>query len=76
MDENISTRTVGIGFFDGLLLLLIGFKLAGIISWPWWQVIGLPFAILAGCIFAAVVLALIVALIGKIYMRITRDKDD
>lgn len=76
MDERVSTRTVGITFFDGLLLLLIAFKLAGIIAWPWWAVIGLPFAILAGCILAAVVLALIVALIGKIYLRITRDKDD
>lgn len=74
MNEN--KTTVGIGFFDGLLLLLVAFKLAGIISWPWLWVIGLPFAILAGCILAALVLALIVALIGKIYMRITRDKDD
>ena len=76
MNENNSTRTVGITFFDGLLLLLIAFKLAGLISWPWWAVIGLPFAILAGCVVVVVVLALIVALIGKIYLRITRDKDD
>lgn len=74
MNEN--KTTVGIGFFDGLLLLLIALKFCGVITWPWWQVIGLPFAILAGCILAALVLAGIVALIGKVYERITRDKDD
>lgn len=74
MNEN--KTTVGITFFDGLLLLLIGFKLAGLISWPWWAVIGLPFAILAGCILAALVLAGVVALIGKIYLHMTtREKD-
>lgn len=76
MDENNSTQTVGIGFFDGLLLLLIALKFCGVIAWPWWQVIGLPFAILAGCILASLVLAGIVALIGKIYLHITSGKDD
>lgn len=76
MNEKTNAGTVGITFFDGLLLLLIALKFCGVITWPWWQVIGLPFAILAGCVVAAVVLALIVALIGKIYERITRDKDD
>lgn len=64
MDE---TKTVGFTFFDGLMLLLIGLKLANIISWPWWVVIGLPFAILAGCFVVAVVVAVVVALIGKLY---------
>ena len=70
------TKVTGITFFDGLLLMLIGFKLAGIISWPWLWVIGLPFAILVGCLLAALVLAGIVALIGKVYLYLTRDRDD
>lgn len=73
MNEN--KTTVGITFFDGLLLLLIGLKLAGIISWPWWQVIGLPFAILAGCVIVAIVLACIVYIVGAIYLHFTKDKD-
>ena len=70
------TKVTGITFFDGLLLMLIGFKLACIISWPWLWVIGLPFAILVGCLLAALVLAGIVALIGKVYLYLTRDRDD
>jgi len=73
MDE---TKTVGFTFFDGLMLLLVGLKLANIISWPWWCVIGLPFAILAGCVVVAVVVALVVALIGKVYDRLTSDHND
>ena len=74
MDNN-SPQTAGIGFFDGLLLLLIALKFCGVITWQWWQVIALPFVILAGCILAAVVLALIVALIGKAYEHITSGED-
>ena len=29
----------GFGFFDGLALLFIAFKLAGIINWSWWVVL-------------------------------------
>lgn len=71
----MDSKYVGITFFDGLLLLLIGLKLAGLISWPWWQVIGLPFAIVIGCLLVAVVIALIVGLIGHIYLRVTARDD-
>ncbi len=27
-----------LGFIDGLLLLFIGLKLAGVIAWSWWWV--------------------------------------
>lgn len=54
---NTKNKTVGMTFFDGLLLMLVGFKLAGIIDWPWHQVILLPItaAILAGLVIGLVV---------------------
>lgn len=76
MNENNSAQTTGIGFFDALLLLLIALKFCGVITWPWWQVIALPFAILAGCVLASLVIAGVVALIGQIYLHITSGKDD
>lgn len=73
--ENNSTQTTGIGFFDALLLLLIALKFCGVITWPWWAVIGLPFSILAGCVLASLVIAGIVALIGKVYEHTTSGED-
>lgn len=51
-----NTTSNGLGFYDGLLLLLIGYRLAGIIDWPWWQVIGIPVGVAFG---VAIVLAII-----------------
>lgn len=49
----------GLTFGDGLMLMLIGFKLAGIIDWTWTQVILLPIAVIFGVAF---VVALLTAL--------------
>lgn len=51
-----NTTSKGLGFYDGLLLLLIGYRLAGIIDWPWWQVIGIPVVVAFG---VALVLAIV-----------------
>lgn len=73
MNEN---KTVGMTFFDGLLLLLIALKFCGVITWQWWQVIGLPFALVAAIIAVGALVAGIVALVGNLYLRITtRAKD-
>ena len=44
--DNTTTLSSGFSFFDGLQLLLIGLKLAGIITWSWWLVAS-PFLLTA-----------------------------
>lgn len=46
----------GLSFSDGLMLMLIGFKLAGIIDWTWTQVILLPLAVIFGISFLVALL--------------------
>ena len=62
MNNNYSTAKVGIGFLDLLLLLFIGLKLAGKITWSWawvlcpfWiQFVMLAIVFIVACIIMAV----------------------
>lgn len=62
MNNGYSTAKVGIGFLDLLLLLFIGLKLAGKITWAWvwvlcpfWiQFVILVVIFIAACIIMAV----------------------
>ena len=58
MKKSLSyTPKGGIGFLEGLTLLFIGFKLAGIIAWSWWWVLlplWAPIALVIGVFLIAV----------------------
>lgn len=38
MSESNSNSGVGVGFAELLLLLFVGLKLGGVITWSWWWV--------------------------------------
>lgn len=51
-------RTWDVGFFQLLGLMFIGFRLAGVIDWPWWQVLSPLWGGAALWLIAALALAL------------------
>lgn len=66
-DTNNRNATGGIGFVGALTLLLIAFKLAGIIDWSWWLVLlpALAATALAVGAFLAVILTFLITVLWR-----------
>lgn len=63
-------KYTGIGFLDGLLLLFIGLKLGGIITWGWWWVfapIWIPLLLVLGVLVVIFIVTVLTGVVSKLF---------
>lgn len=68
LDKMQANRRGGCGFFGLLFITFLVLKLTNVINWSWWWVsapLWMPFSIITGIAFIAIIVVIIAACCGK-----------